>query len=528
MSQNTWFIIAMVIYLAAMLAIGLWSYRQTSEYDDYMLGGRGLHPFVAALSAGASDMSGWLLMGLPGAIFVSGYSQLWIAIGLLIGAWANWKWTAPRLRSYTEIANNSITIPSFLENRLHDRSHTLRILAGAIILIFFTFYVASGMVAGGRYFESSFGGDYLTGMLIIAAVTVIYTFVGGFLAVSYTDTVQGVIMFLSLMLVPIFAFFAMDDPSQIFSWQNEKAYGFEGALAANPDWASLFTGVSFVTLISGLAWGFGYFGQPHVVVRFMALRKPADAKSGRRYGIIWMLLCIIGTTAVATIGPAFFGEDPSIHITDTTNYETVFLDMGQILFHPLIAGLILTAVLAAIMSTISSQLLVVSSALIEDIYNGLINKNASHKLLINLSRISVVVVAVLAGLLALNPDSQILGLVAFAWAGFGSAFGPLTVAALYWRRLNTPGAIAAMATGAVVSFVWGQWIVDTSFGGGLYEMIPGVLCSTIAMIIVTLATKAPTADITESFDEASRLARVAEDNPDLDIETAANKIDAGK
>ena len=356
----------MIIYLLAMAAIGFCSYKQTDEYDDYVLAGRGLHPFVAALSAGASDMSGWLLMGLPGALFLTGMSELWMAIGLLAGAWANWKWVAPRLRSYSEIAGNSITVPSFFENRLHDKSRMLRIIAAAIIIFFFTFYVSSGMVAGGRYFESTFEGDYLTGMIIIAAVTVGYTFIGGFLAVSFTDTVQGCIMFVSLLLVPVMALLHMDDSGAIWTYQLENAYGLE-TIEPNPDWFSLFTGVSFVTIISNLAWGLGYFGQPHIIVRFMALRSPSDARAGMRYGVGWMFLCLVGTVMVAIIGPAFFGMDPSIAITDQENFETIFLDMGRIPFHPLIAGLILTAVLAAIMSTISSQLLVVSSALIEDI-----------------------------------------------------------------------------------------------------------------------------------------------------------------
>lgn len=502
MSQQTWFIIAMVIYLIAMLCIGLWSFRKTDEYDDYMLGGRGLHPFVAALSAGASDMSGWLLMGLPGAMFMSGFSQLWIPIGLLIGCWANWKWTAPRLRAYTEIADNSITIPSFLDHRLADKSHALRIVAGLVILVFFTFYVASGMVSGGKYFESTFGGSYLTGMIIIAAVTVIYTFIGGFLAVSYTDTVQGSIMFISLILVPIFAILHIHSGKDFWDYQTLYPFGDDGALAANPDWYSLIHGVGIITIISGLAWGFGYFGQPHIIVRFMALRSPAEARSGRRYGIVWMFLCILGATLVAVIAPGFFGHNPDVAIQDTLSYETIFLDMGKVLFHPLIAGLILTAVLAAIMSTISSQLLVVSSALVEDIYNGILNKNASHRTLINLSRTAVLVVAIIAALLALDPNSQILGLVSFAWAGFGSAFGPLIVAALYWKRLNRQGALAGMIVGAVVALVWGQWIEDTAFGHGLYSMVPGVVLGALTLVIVTLVTPPPSAPITAMFDRA--------------------------
>lgn len=521
MADQTWFVIAMVIYLIVMLLIGLYSFNQTDEYEDYMLGGRNLHPFVAALSAGASDMSGWLLMGLPGLIYATGFGGTWMAIGLLIGAAVNWIVTAPRLRSYTEVANNSITIPSFLENRFHDRSHFLRIAAGIIILVFFTFYVSSGMVAGGRYFESTFEGDYKAGMIIIAAVTVAYTFIGGFLAVSFTDTVQGCIMFVSLLLVPVMALLHMDDPGAIWTYQLENTYGLD-TIEPNPDWFSLFTGVSFVTIISNLAWGLGYFGQPHIIVRFMALRSPSDARAGMRYGIGWMFLCMLGSVMVAIIGPAFFGMDPSIAVTDQDKFETIFLDMGRILFHPLLAGLILTAVLAAIMSTISSQLLVVSSALIEDIYNGLINKNASDQSLKNLSRIAVLVVAVLAALIALSPDSGILGLVEFAWAGFGASFGPVILGALFWRRLNAAGAAAGLVTGAIVAFLWGGLpqfgVIDKPFD--LYEMIPGVILNVIVMVAVTLMTKAPSKEITDTFDQAIKLSKVAA-KKDIDFEEAA-------
>ncbi|AGP31144.1 sodium/proline symporter PutP [Corynebacterium terpenotabidum] len=525
MSDHTWFIIAMVIYLIAMLSIGIWSYFQTDEYEDYMVGGRGLNPFVAALSAGASDMSGWLLMGLPGAIFVSGFSELWIAIGLLIGSWCNWKWIAPRLRSYTEIARNSITIPSFLENRLRDRSHTLRILSGIIILVFFTFYVSSGMVAGGRYFESSFDGDYFVGLAIIGVVTVLYTFVGGFLAVSYTDVVQGSMMFLALVLVPTFAILHMDNPGDIFTFQTEHAYGALESIPANSQWFSLFSGVSFIAIISNLAWGLGYFGQPHIIVRFMAMRKPSDATAGRRWGVGWMALCLVGAVFIAIVGPAFFAEG-GYDITDTKNYETNFLDMASILFHPLIAGLILTAVLAAIMSTVSSQLLVVASALVEDIYAGLINKSATDTTLKNLSRAMIIIVAVIAALVALDPDSAILGLVEFAWAGFGASFGPVIIAALFWRRLNVPGAVAGMAGGALVAFIWGGLpqfnVMDKPFG--LYEMIPGVAVNVLLLIIVSLRTAAPDDEVTTEFDEATRLARLAESDTSLDIASARELI----
>lgn len=500
MSENTWFILAIVIYMMAMLAIGYWSYRQTDEYSDYMLAGRGLNPVVAALSAGASDMSGWLLMGLPGALFVFGFRELWIAIGLLVGCWANWKWVAGRLRAYSEVAHDSITVPSFIENRLHDRSRIMRIVSALIILVFFTFYVSSGMVAGGKYFESTFGGSYLDGMLIVAAVTVIYTFVGGFLAVSYTDAVQGMVMFAALLIVPIMALITMRDPGSIVTWATSQPYGPHPE--GNPHFFSLVSGVSVAAIVGNLAWGLGYFGQPHIIVRFMALRNPGEATSGRRIGIFWMALCILGATAVAVIGTAFFGQDPSIKVTDQESFETIFLDMGRILFHPLIAGLVLTAVLAAIMSTLASQLLVTSSAMIEDLFKIVVKKQPSSQVLINLSRTSVVVIAVIAGALAVHPSDSILGLVGFAWAGFGSAFGPIVLASLYWRRLNTPGAIAGMITGAVVSFAWGQ----SPLHAHLYEMVPGVIAASLAMVITTLLTHKPAPEVTAEFDRAAQAA----------------------
>lgn len=519
MSETTWFIIAIVIYMAVMLAIGYWSYRKTNKYDDYVLADRGLHPFVAAMSAGASDMSGWLLMGLPGALFVTGMAELWIAIGLLIGAWANWKWVAPRLRSYTEVANNSITLPSFFENRLRDKSRALRIIAAVIIIFFFTFYVSSGMVAGGRYFEATFGGAYLNGMLIVAAVTVAYTFVGGFLAVSYTDVVQGLMMFAALIIVPVMALLTLDNPADIFSWATENDYGPYTDGTGNPTYFSMVAGVSAAAIIGNLAWGLGYFGQPHILVRFMALRTPGEAKQGRLYGIGWMLLCIIGATFTAIIGTVYFSQNPDISITDQSAFETIFLDMGRILFHPLIAGLVLTAVLAAIMSTMSSQLLVVSSSLIEDLYKIVAKKLPAEKILINFSRTAVVVVALIAGALAINPSDTILGLVGFAWAGFGAAFGPLVLASLYWKRLNAPGAIASMVTGAVVVLAWGN------FGGSdiIYEMVPGFIASTIVLIVVTLMTSPPQDEIVEEFNLANRIIEVAAQEKKMSFADAAAK-----
>lgn len=520
MSENTWFIIAIIIYMLVMVLIGYWSYRKTEKYDDYMLAGRGLNPFVAAMSAGASDMSGWLLMGLPGALYVTGMSELWIAIGLSIGAWANWMWVAPRLRSYTEVSKNSITLPSFFENRLRDKSRALRIIAAIIIIIFFTFYISSGMVAGGVYWESTFGGDYLMGMAIVAGVTVLYTFIGGFLAVSYTDAVQGSIMFFSLIIVPVFAYLTLVNPSDIWTFAASNDYGPHTDGIGNPNYFSMVTGVSVAAIIGNLAWGLGYFGQPHIVVRFMALRSPAAAKQGRRIGISWMLLCLTGATFVALISTVFFAQNPEFNVTDTTSYESIFLDLARTLFHPLIAGLILTAVLAAIMSTMSSQLLVTASSLIEDLLKAVKKDGLSEKALLGFSRITVIILAIIAAALAISPSDSILGLVGFAWAGFGSAFGPIILAMLYWKRLNAPGAIASMVTGAVVSIAWGT----SPLGDWLYEIVPGFLSAAIVMVVVSLMTGKPSKEIEDEFDTAVRLSKVAGTKEDADFAEVAKEI----
>lgn len=496
MDETTYQAIAMIVYFVGMLAIGGWAYGRNNDLDDYMLADRGLNPWVAALSAGASDMSGWLLMGLPGALFVSGMSELWIAVGLLAGAWANWTYVAPRLRSYSEVADDSVTIPSFFENRLGDKSRTIRLVSSIIIVVFFTFYVSSGMVAGGKYFESTFGGDYLTGMLVVAFITVTYTFIGGFLAVSYTDAVQGMIMFCSLIIVPVMALLYLDDPSSIWTWATSNSYGPHAD--GNPQYFSLISGISAATIIGNLAWGLGYFGQPHIIVRFMALRTPKDARTGRMIGMSWMFISIIGAVFIAIIGTAFFGQNPDLAITDTSKYESVFLDMARILFHPLIGGLILTAVLAAIMSTISSQLLVSSTSLIEDIFKIVKKNHPSQDVMINLSRTAVIVVSVVAGLLAVNPNNSILDLVGFAWAGFGSAFGPAVLFMLYWKRLNVQGTLAGMIAGAVVCGVWG----NTGLKDVVYEMVPGVIAATVITYVVTIMTKPPSEEVVAGFEHA--------------------------
>jgi len=490
MTDQSFQLIAIVLYLAAMVVIGWFAFRKTNDFDDYMLAGRGLKPGTAALSAGASDMSGWLLLGLPGAVYVGGLVEAWMAIGLTIGAWLNWKFVAPRLRSYTFVSKNSITIPSFFENRLKDSSRLLRVVSGIIILVFFTFYVSSGMVAGGVFFESSFGSTFLTGMLIVAGVTLLYTLFGGFLGATLTDVAQGLLMLVALIAVPLVGLGATGGLSATY----------ESIQQVDPNRLSLVAGGSLLGIISAAAWGIGYMGQPHIIVRFMAMRSPQDAKAGRRIGISWMIVTALGAVATALIGIAYFQQNPDLSLSDP---ETVFLALSQTLFHPFIAGLVLAAVLAAIMSTISSQLIVSSSALVEDLYKIVGKKDASAKQLVVLGRIGVLLVALVAGLIALNRDTTILALVGFAWAGFGAAFGPVVILSLYWKKLSTWGTLASMITGAVVVFVWG----NSPLAGVLYEIVPGFIASMIVAVVVSLATYKPNAEIDAEFDAAADQAR---------------------
>lgn len=482
MTDRTFQLIAIGIYFCAMLGIGYYAYRQTSDLEDYMLGGRKLRPGVAALSAGASDMSGWLLMGLPGAIFVSGLGKAWIVIGLVIGAYCNWRFVAPRLRTYTEIANNSITVPSFFENRLKDTSRLLRITAGVIILVFFTFYVSSSMVAGGVFFESSFGSSYLLGMLLVAGITLSYTLFGGFLGASLTDVAQGILMLAALLTVPIVTIISMGGFGDAFS-SIDAADAAHNVLnpGAEVHHTSLFFGGSLIAVISAAAWGLGYFGQPHILVRFMALRSSADAKAGRRIGISWMILSAVGAMVTGLIGVGYFFKSSE----SLDNAETVFLRLSQIMFHPLVAGFVLAAVLAAVMSTISSQLIVCSSALVEDIYK-VFGKEQTPRRYVVLGRMCVLGVALVAGLLAINPSNTILDLVGFAWAGFGAAFGPVILLSLYWTKLTAKGAMASMLTGAVVVGIWGKIAALNSV---VYEIIPGFAAALLAAIAVSLLTQ---------------------------------------
>ncbi|MBY5992954.1 sodium/proline symporter PutP [Ferrimonas balearica] len=446
-------------YLILLLVIGTLAWKATSTSSDYILGGRKMGPAVTALSVGASDMSGWLLLGLPGAVYLSGLSEAWIGIGLVLGAWVNWHLVAKRLRVYTEFTQDSLTLPDFLERRFADKG-LLRLVAASTTLLFFVFYTSSGMVGGAILFEQVFGLDYTTALLIGAAIIVSYTFVGGFFAVSWTDFFQGILMLLALLLVPMVVF-GSDAPTAELD---------PAMLALLPE------GTTVLAIASLMAWGLGYFGQPHILSRFMAIGRVADLPTSRRIAMGWMVLSLIGALATGLAGAVHFAGSP------LTNPETVFIELSKVLFNPWIAGMLIAAILSAIMSTIDSQLLVCSSVVTEDFYRKWIRPEASEKERVAVGRLTVLAVAVVATVIALNPESSVLGLVSYAWAGFGAAFGPVILLALFWRHYSRQGAIATIVVGAATVVIW------KPLSGGLfdlYEILPGFLFATLAGVLVS-------------------------------------------
>lgn len=478
--------ITFIVYLVGMLAIGLFAYRLTNDLSDYILGGRSLGPGVAALSAGASDMSGWLLLGLPGALFAAGMNQIWIAIGLSVGAWLNWQLVAPRLRVYTEQAGNALTLPDFLENRFADETRLLRVLSAIVILLFFTFYTSSGLVAGAKLFEASFGMSYSAALWIGAAVIISYTFLGGFLAVSWTDFVQGILMFLALIIVPVVTI------QEVGSWDAVTA----AAAAKGPGLLDAFHDMTFLGIISLAAWGLGYFGQPHILARFMAIKNVSDVPMARLIGMGWMVTGLFGAIFTGFVAIAYFGPD---QIEDP---EKVFILLSQILFNPLVSGVLLAAILAAVMSTIDSQLLVSSSAITEDFYKQILRKEASQKELVWIGRLSVLLIALIATLLATDRDSSVLSLVSYAWAGFGAAFGPIVLLSLMWRGLSRNGALFGMIAGAVTVVVW-----KAQTGGvfDVYEILPGFIVCGVVAVLVSLFGKPAGADTQAEYDRITQM-----------------------
>ena len=455
-------------YLIGMLAVGIYFMKKSTTLEDYLLGGRNMGSWVTALSTQASDMSGWLLMGLPGAVFSLGTNQAWIGIGLAIGTFFNWLLVAPRLRVYSEL-NSSFTISSFISKRFGDNKHIARIVSALIILFFFTIYAASGLISAGKLFESMLNINYKYAVIGGAAVLCIYTMLGGFLAVCWTDLFQGLLMFFAIIAVPLMAYFNLD------------ANAISTAAAAKNISLSLFentngTQIAFLSVISSMAWGLGYFGMPHVITRFMSIKSHKELPKAMTIAMIWLFISMICAIVIGLLGMAMYKGG--------TNFdkEKVFIFMIRDLFNPWVGGFLLAAILAAIMSTTDSQLLVCSSALTEDVYLCAFNKKASDRELLWISRICVIAIALIATFIALGNNESILSLVANAWAGFGAAFGPVILMALFSKRTTWVSAFIGMVAGAATVFIWNFYELNDSLG--VYELLPGFICSFALIIFI--------------------------------------------
>ena len=484
MTASTPLLITFGLYLLAMVGIGLAAWRSTRNLDDYILGGRSLGGYVTALSAGASDMSGWLLMGLPGALYLTGVSEAWIAVGLCIGAWCNWRFVAGPLRVYTERTDNALTLPDYFTTRFSNNGaaangRLLRVVSALVILVFFAIYCASGIVAGARLFESVFGLPYAQALWWGAAATILYTLIGGFLAVSWTDTVQATLMIFALLLTPVIVILSVGGPGETLRVIEQ----------VDPSRLQWIGAGGLVAVVSALAWGLGYFGQPHILARFMAADSLAVIPQARRIGMTWMVLCLLGAVSVGLAGIAWATQHPQPAGVLADNPERVFIVLAEALFNPWVAGVLLSAILAAVMSTLSCQLLVCSSALTEDFYHGFLRPNAGPRELVWMGRATVLAVALLAIWIARDPDSRVLGLVSYAWAGFGAAFGPVVLLSLVWGRMTGIGALAGMVAGALTVVLWKHT------GSALYEIVPGFLAGSVAVVLGSLLSPAPAAEV---------------------------------
>jgi sodium/proline symporter len=488
--ENLSIIITFAGYLVFMLAIGSHFYKRNESLSDYLIGDRRLNKWVVSMSAQASDMSGWLLLGLPGYAYLQGLEASWIAFGLAIGTYLNWRFVARRLRLYTEIADNAITLPDYFANRFNDHNRLLRVLSALFILVFFLIYTASGFVAGAKLFESVFGLPYHSALIIGVVVIITYTALGGFMAVSWTDFFQGIIMFFAIIAVPLITLQAAGGIQETTSTLQQTSPGYTGLFsdaAGRP--------LRLVSVVSLMAWGLGYFGQPHILTRFMAIRSADDLAPARRIAMIWVVVSLTCAVAVGLAGRAFLPGLPA-----DAEAEKIFMVLVRKLTHPLIGGILLAAVLAAIMSTADSQLLVTSSALTEDLYRVIIHPAASDRELVWVSRATVIDVAAIACLIALKPESSVLELVSYAWAGFGATFGPLILMSLYWKRMTRNGAIGGIIGGGVTVLAW------KNLEGGLfelYEIVPGFIVSIACIILFSLLDRKPDEGVLFRFDQVS-------------------------
>ena len=501
-------IIAFVLYLGFMVYIGLRSAKKNNSSMDFFLGGRKVGPWITALSAEASDSSAWLLMGLPGLCYLGGVKEtFWTAVGLIVGTYLNWLFVAKPLRKCTISFGDSITIPEFFTNRFKDKTHLLTIISVFFIVLFFTIYTASGFVACAKLFNSVFGLKYHIGLVIGLVVILSYTILGGYLAVCTTDFIQGALIFVAFVFSAVIAVVSLGGPAEAMAKVSDfSVRAVNGQFGA--EMAKKFIDnklFSAMSVISALAWGLGYFGMPHIIIRFMGIRSNAEIKTARRVGTVWMVIAYIGTFIIGSLGTVYLaGGDLAnpLMILSGGKEETVFSATMQQMYPAFIAGLFLCAILAASMSTADSQLLIASSAVSLDIYKGLINKDADEKTVMNVSRITVLVIAAIAFVLSLNPASSIFGLVSYAWAGFGSTFGPLVILALFWRGMTNKGAIAGLIAGGVTVVLWHN-LKDGIFN--VYEILPGFIACLVFAVAVSLLDRNKNPEMLAEFDAYKKM-----------------------
>ncbi len=507
-------LIAMVLYVSVVIGIGLYYAKRASESsDNYLIGGRSLGPWVVAMGAEASDMSGWLLMGLPGVAYWFGFSDAaWTAIGLGIGTYLNWLFVAKRLRTYSHIAGDSITIPDFFSNRFKEDKKVIMTIAALFILVFFSVYAASCFVTVGKLFSTLFGAKYVYMMIAGALFVVFYTFIGGFLAESASDFMQGVVMFFALTAVLVagisnaggisavienakaipgfFDFFGIAQPTLADGVQQVGAAG-EPLFGAAGNYGLL-------TIISTLSWGLGYFGMPQVLLKFMAIKKSSELKLSRRIAVIWVAISLTAAVAIGMIGRVLY---PAALLTQSAS-ESIFILMSTNFFFPLFAGIVMAGILAATISSSDSYLLIAASAFSKNIYQGIMKKEASDKAVLYVSRATLLVISAIAMIIALDENSIIFKVVSFAWAGFGATFGPIMLFSLFWKRVTRSGAIAGMVTGGGMVFIWKLLIKPMGGVFGIYELFPAFVLSCIAIVVVSLMSREPSKEIQDEFERA--------------------------
>lgn len=511
-THDFWVLLAMLIYFIVVVVIGfVYAKRSNQSTENYFLGGRKLGPWLTALSAEASDMSGWLLMGLPGVAYFTGASDaMWTAIGLAIGTYLNWKFVAKRLRKYSEVANNSITLPDFFSNRFHDKKNILMTIAALIILLFFCIYVGSCFVTCGKLFATLFGLDYATMMVLGALIVFLYTFVGGYLSVCTTDLIQGSIMICALVIVFVGSVASAGGIDNTVAFLQSIPGFLSGTEIASPildaqgkqvieDSQPLFGSAldyGAITIVSGLVWGLGYFGMPQVLVRFMSVSHSSQIKKARIIATIWVVVSLSAAVCIGLVGRAVI---PTQFLTQASA-ENIFIVLSELILPSFVCGLVVSGIFAASMSSSSSYLLISGSAVAENIFRGLIKKDATDSQVMIVARITLVVVLLFGIAIALDENSSIFQVVSYAWAGFGASFGPLILLSLYWRRTNLPGAVAGMIVGAATVLIWNTFIKPLGGIFAIYELLPAFVLSLIAIVVVSLLTKEPPKEVTDEFD----------------------------